>query len=328
MTIHRLLIRAPNWVGDAVLSLGAVRDLRRNFPAARIEVLARPWVAGLYGAVPEVDGVHVSLGFRSNVKAMHGAAEAVVLLPNSFRSALQAYLAGVPGRWGYPTDGRGLLLTRRPRVPKEVKGVSQVYYYRAMLAGLGLEVSASPDVSIRCPDAWAAHGARMLVDSGPWIGLNPGAAYGTAKRWLPARYAAVGDLLSRRLGAKIAILGGGDERALGLAIAGALRWPARVLCGDTSLPELVGVLSQLSLVVTNDSGPMHLAAALGVPLVAIFGPTDWVATAPLGIRQRLVREPVDCAPCLLRECPIDHRCMTRVTADRVADEAQALLADA
>jgi heptosyltransferase-2 len=324
--LHRLLIRAPNWLGDAVLSLAAVRDLRRNFPDARIEVLARPWVAGLYGAVAEVDGVRISHGFRANVRSIRGAFDAAVLLPNSMRSALQAFVARIPERWGYATDGRGPLLTRAVRVPPEVRGESQVYYYRAMLGGLGLTVSAAADASIRCPDARSAFGARALVEPGPWIGLNPGAAYGSAKRWLPARYAAVGDVLGRRLGASVAILGGADERPLGLAIADAMRTPARVLCGDTTIPELVGVMSSLSLLVTNDSGPMHVGAALGVPLVAVFGPTDWQETAPRGARQRLVREPVACAPCLLRECPIDHRCMTGVSVDRVVQEAHDLLA--
>jgi len=324
--IRRLLVRAPNWLGDVVLSLAAVRDLRRNFPDARIEVLARSWVAGLYGAVAEVDGIRTSHGFLANVRSIRGVFDAVVLLPNSIRSALQAFVARIPERWGYATDGRRALLTRAVRVPAEVRGESQVYYYRAMLGGLGLEVSASADVSIRCPDAWAAYGARTLAEPGPWVGLNPGAAYGTAKRWLPARYAAVGDLLGRRLGARVAILGGAAEEPLGRAIAAAMRSRARVLCGDTTIPELVGVMSSLSLLVTNDSGPMHVAAALGVPLVAIFGPTDWEETAPRALRQRLVRQPVECAPCLLRECPIDHRCMTGVTVDRVVEEAQVLLA--
>lgn len=323
--LRRVLIRAPNWVGDVVLSLGAVRDVRRNFPESRIEILALPWVADLYRAVVEVDAVRQSAGFRPDVAAIRGAFDLAVLLPNSFGSALQVLAAGIPERWGYATDGRGPLLTRRARVPAAVRGHSQVYYYRAMLAGVGLEVSASPDVSLRCPDDWKACGDALLGGAGPWLGLNPGAFYGTAKRWIPARYAAVADLLSRETGAQVAILGGPAERPLGKAIAAGMRSPARLLCGETSLAGLVGVLSRLRLLVTNDSGPMHVAAALGVPLVAVFGPTDWRETAPIGGAHRLVREHVECAPCKLRECPIDHRCMRRVTVDRVLDEARALL---
>jgi heptosyltransferase-2 len=332
MPIDRLLIRAPNWMGDVVLSLGAVRDLRRNFPDARIEVLARPGVADLYRAVGEVDAVGVTGTFRDDVRTIRaGACDAVALLTNSFGTALQAVLARVPERWGYATDGRAALLTRRARVPAEVRGQSEVYYYRAMLAGVGLEVTASPDVTLRCPEEWSARGAALLGDggpgqaSGPWVGFSPGASFGSAKRWMPERYTAVGDHLARQ-GARIAILGGPGERPLADAVAAGMRSPARNLCGETTTADMAGVLKNLDLLVTGDSGPMHVAAALGVPVVAVFGPTDWRETAPRGDRHRLVREPVHCSPCKLRECPIDHRCMTRISADRVLGEARALLA--
>ena len=323
--IDRVLARAPNWVGDVILSLPAVRDLRRNFPAARLEVLARDWVADLYRAVPEVDAVRVSAGHWKDAETIRGSFDAAVLLPNSFGAALATWRAGVPERWGYATDGRGSLLTRAVRVPGDVRGRSQVYYYRAMLAGVGLDTSGAPDATLRCPEEWGARGAGLLGDDGPWLGLNPGAFFGSATRGIPERYAAVGDLVRRRAGAKVAIVGGAAERALGEEIAAGMRAPVRVLCGETTLPELVGVLSRLRLLVTNDSGPMHLAAALGVPLVAVFGSTDWRETAPVSERARLVREHVECAPCLLRDCPIDHRCMRRVTVDRVAEAALELI---
>ena len=323
---ERIVVRAPNWIGDVVLSLGAVRDLRRNFPAARIEVLARAWVADLYRAVPEIDAVRIATAVRADAEALRGAFDIAVVLPNSFGSALPAWLAGIGERWGYSTDGRRPLLTRAPAVPAQVRGRSQVYYYRAMLAGAGLRVSATPDVSLRCPPEWSASADRLLAgDAGkPWVGINPGAFYGTAKRWLPERFAAVGDTLARD-GAQIALVGGPAERPVGEAIAAQMTAPARLLCGETTLPELAGVLSRVRILVTNDSGPMHVAAALGVPTVTVFGPTDWRETHPFGDGHRLVREPVHCSPCLLRECPIDHRCMRRVTVDRVAGEAAALL---
>jgi heptosyltransferase-2 len=323
--MNRLLVRAPNWIGDVALSLGAVRDLRRNFPQARIEALARPWVAELYRAVGEIDAVRTAAGFRDGVAAIRGGFDAAVLLPNSFASALQVYAAGIEERWGYATDGRGPLLTRRCPVPAGVRRESQVYYYRAMLAGIGLEVSATPDTSLRCPEGWAARGAALLGGAEGWIGLNPGASYGAAKRWIPARYAAVGDALARETGRRVAILGGAAERTLGEDIAAAMTTSPRVLCGETTLPELVGVLSRLQLLVTNDSGPMHLAAALGVPLVAVFGPTDWRETAPVGVQHRIVRGEAECAPCKLRECPIDHRCMTGVTVADAVAAARSLL---
>ena len=322
--VRRLVVRAPNWVGDVVLSLPALRDLRRAFPAARISMLARPWVADLYRAVTEVDEVVESRGLRADVARLRGAFDAAVLLPNSIGAALAPWAARTPERWGFATDGRGLLLTRAALVPREVRGKSQLYYYRAMLAGVGIDVSAPADATLRCPGEWRARGEALLGEDGPWLGLNPGAFFGTAKRWLPERYGAVGDLVSRRTGAKVVLLGGKAERALANEIAAGMECAPRVLTGETTLPELVGTLSCLSGFVTNDSGPMHLAAALGVSLVAVFGSTDWRETSPVGARATVVREPVECAPCMLRECPIDHRCMRAVTVEQVARAATEL----
>lgn len=328
---ERIVVRAPNWIGDAILSLAALRDLRRNFPSARIEVLARGWVAGLYAAVAEVDGVRLSRGLRADAGELRGRFDLALLLPNSVASALPPLLARVRERWGYATSGRGPLLTRSARVPDAVRGRSQVYYYRAMLAGLGLRVSAVPDVSLRCPDAWREAGRALLerdpqgARGGPWIGLNPGAFFGGAKRWIPARFAALGDRLARRRGARVVLIGGADERPLARAVAAQMQVPAHVLAGETTLASLAGVLAHLRLLVTNDSGPMHLAAALGVPVVGVFGPTNWMETAPWGGHHRVVRAQAHCAPCGLRECPIDHRCMTRVSVERVDAEIETSL---
>jgi lipopolysaccharide heptosyltransferase II len=324
--VDRLLVRAPNWLGDVVLSLPALRDVRRAFPGARLEVLARSRVAGLYDALPEVDAVVESSGAIADARALRGRFDLAVLLPNSFASAFAVWRARVPERWGYATDGRAMLLTRSCRVPASIRGQSQLYYYRAMIAGLGLATEGAPDASLVCSQEWQARGAARLGTDGPWIGVNPGAFYGSAKRWPQERFGAAAEIVARRLGASVAILGSEAERPIGEAIAGQLRVPVRNLCGETSLAELVGVLARLRLLLTNDSGPMHLAAALGIPTLAIFGSTDWRETAPVGERSRIVREQVECAPCLLRECPIDHRCMTRVATDRVARAALELAA--
>jgi heptosyltransferase-2 len=322
---ERILVRAPNWLGDVVLSLPALRDLARSFPRARLEVLARPSVVELYGAVAEVHGAQVARDTRADAALVRGAYDLGVLFTNSFGSALSLRLARIPERWGYATEGRGPLLTRRARVPAAVRGRSQVYYYRAMLAALGLRVCAEPDASLRAPAHWS-EAADRLLGPGRWIGLNPGAAYGAAKRWPAARFAAAGDVLARRTGAQVAVLGSASERGLADEVAAAMRHPARVLAGETRLSELVGVLARLELLVTNDSGPMHVASALGTPVVAVFGPTDERETAPAGPgRTRIAREPVPCAPCGLRACPIDHACMQRVSAERVASLALELL---
>ncbi len=320
---ERVVVRVPNWLGDVVLSLAALRDVRAHFPAARLEVLARPAFADLYAAISGVDAVVAARGVRAEADAVRGRYDAGLLFTNSFGTALSLALARVPERWGYATDLRGPLLTRRARVPLEVRHRSQVYYYRAVLSGVGLQVSASPDTSLSPLPAWVERGAALL-GPGDWIGLNPGAAYGSAKQWLPARFAAAGDRLARQTGARVAIVGSASERPLAEAIAGAMRETPRVLAGETSLTDLVGVLGRLRLFVTNDSGPMHVAAALGVPVVAVFGSTDWRETAPQSERHALVRHEVECAPCLLRECPIDHRCMRRIETEDVVAAASAL----
>lgn len=322
---ERILVRAPNWLGDTVLSLPALRDLRRNFPAARLEVLARPGVAEVYRVVAEVDAVRETRGFAADAAALRGAFDLGVLLPNSFASALSLLQAGVAHRWGYATDGRGPLLTRRCPVPREVRGESEVYYYRAMLAGLGLLVTAVPDIALSAPDPWRERARVLLGGEGPWLGINPGASFGTAKRWIPARYAAVADRLARLHGLRAVVVGGEAERPVADALVAAMQTPATVLCGRTSLGELMGVLSSLRLLLTNDSGPMHLAAALGTKVVAVFGSTNWRETAPFAPQATLVREAVACSPCKLRECPIDHRCMTGVSVERVVAAAEGLL---
>jgi len=323
-----VVVRVPNWLGDVVLSLAALRDVRAAFPRARLSVLARPSVAGFYGALPEVDETLESRGVRADARLLRGRCDAVVLLTNSFGSALSAWLARVPERWGWATDGRGGLLTRAAPPPERLRGQNQLYYYRAMLSAVGLATSDPPRSALACPPEWSARGAELLGGPGPWIGLAPGAQFGSAKRWLPERFAAAAQGLAGEEGAGVAVLGGAGERALAARIAPLLDAPGVDLCGRTTLPELVGVLARLRLLISNDSGPMHVAAALGTPVVGVFGPTDWRETAPVGASHRLVREPVHCSPCLLRECPIDHRCMTRLTAERVADESRALLAAA
>lgn len=316
-----VVVRAPNWLGDAVLSLPALRDLRAAFPGARLEVVARPAVAPLYGAVPELAGVREARGFATEVDALRGF-ELGVLFTNSFGTALAMRVAGVPERWGYARDGRGLLLTRAARRPAAAGGKSQVFYYRAMLEQIGVATSGAPDASLRCPDPWRA-AARAKLGAGRFVGVAPGAAYGGAKRWPAERFAAAAAELAREREARVVVLGTAAERPAGKTLAqvcGALD-----LTGNTSLPELCGALAELDLLLTNDSGPMHVAAALGTPVVAAFGPTDWRETAPFGGRAAIARESVECAPCRFRECPIDHRCMERLAPARVAETARALL---
>jgi heptosyltransferase-2 len=298
--------------------LPAVRDIRRAYPGASIHVVARPKVAPLYEAVPEVDGVLAAQGFPAEVRAMGRGFDLVFLLTNSIGTALAAAAGGVPERWGFGTEGRGLLLTRVARVPASVRGSSQVHYYRAMLAAMGLPTSEAPDTSLTPPPAWIEAG-RALLGSGRFLGIAPGAAKGSAKQWPPARFAETADRLSGELDARAVLLGSAEDAAPAAQVAAAMKTPSVNLSGRTDLRTFAGVLAGLEGLVANDSGAMHLGAALGIPTVGVFGPTNPDETHPVGRRAAFVRGVAECSPCRHVTCPIDHRCMTSVAPDVVAD---------
>ena len=332
-TVTRIMVRMPNWIGDAVMATPALAAIRRAFPRAQVTVVANPLVAELFAAHPDCDRV-IRFDKRSNHPGLGGLwqfcrslrrerFELAVLLQNAFEAAVMAVLAGIPRRAGYRTDGRGLLLTDGVPAVDKKHGLHHIDYYLAMLRALGI---ASDDRRLHlhltpAEEQWAA----ATLGTGDWLAINPGASYGAAKRWLPERFAAVADALASEYGARIVLTGGPGEVEIGADIARAMHMPVHNLIGGTSVRQLMAVLARCRMVVTNDSGPMHIAAALGVPIVAVFGPTDHTTTSPLAENCRIVRCPVDCAPCLLRECPTDHRCMTRVTSEEVLAAAQELL---
>ena len=317
-TPARIVIRGPNWLGDVVLSLPAVRDVRRAYPNARISVVARPSVAPFYEAVPEIDAVLEAQGLVREIRVLSGGFDLAILLTNSIGTALFATMAGVPDRWGYATEGRGLLLTRRAPVPRSVRGRSQVHYYRAMLAAMGLPTSDALDMSITAPSAWRDAG-RGLIGPGRFFGVAPGAAKGSAKQWPPERFAAAADRLSEELAARAVLLGSSADAAAAVAVTRAMKTPSMDLCGKTDLRAFVGVVSCLDALVANDSGAMHLGASLGIPTVGVFGPTNPDETHPVGSKASYVRGVAECSPCRHAICPIDHRCMTSVAPTTVVE---------
>jgi heptosyltransferase-2 len=340
VSYSRILVRATNWVGDAVMSLPALRALRAAYPRAHVAVLAKPWVAGLYARERFADEVipypaeklTEKLRFARSLRA-HGF-DAAILLQNAFEAALIARVAGIPNRIGYNRDARGWLLTQavRPPKPGEIPRHER-FYYLELLRRAGIINALPPSDEIRLDGAEAARqeGLASLLARGfesPVIGLSPGAAFGTAKRWLPERFADAAVRVARLRGASVAIFGSASERPLCetvAALVGAQEIPCHNFAGETSLTDYISLAAACDVYLTNDSGSMHIASALGVPTVAIFGATDADATGPTGSLARIVREPVDCSPCLLRTCPIDHRCMKRVEAGRVADVALELM---
>lgn len=333
MNFDRILVRATNWVGDAVMSLPALRALRERFPRAQISILAKPWVADLYGREPFCDRLipYEARDLRSKFAAGRALRpldfECAILLQNAFEAAAVAWAARIPVRIGYARDGRSPLLTRAIPVPRRGEiPRHERFYYLELLRRAGIIDAMPQNDVIRLDGAAAAReqGVKRLRDAGLGdvvIGVSPGAAYGSAKRWLPERFADAAARVARETGASVAIFGSKEERELCGTVAESIQARTRNFAGETALGAFIEMAAACRVYLTNDSGAMHIASALGVPTVAVFGATDDAATGPTGPLARVLRQPVECSPCLKRECPIDHRCMTRVEAARVAQTA-------
>ena len=338
-------ILAPNWLGDAVMALPAIADLRRRFPSSRVVVAARRSVADLFRLAAFIDDVITMqwggrwwrhLAFEQDIRLLHAAgAETALLLPNSFATAWLVVRAGIPERWGYASDMRGRLLTRA--IPRPKGSVHQGAYYQHLVRALGIDAGPlEPMVTI---PAEAIASARSLLMTRGWDGtrplviLAPGAAYGTAKRWIPGYVARlIADLVRQRRATSVLVGSRADTattRDICNSVDGDVRPQVIDLTAATTLEVLAGVLSLGQACVSNDSGAMHLAAAVDTPLVALFGPTREYETAPLtraGGRAEVLTHPVWCRPCMLRECPIDHRCMTGIEPARVLSTVERLMA--
>ena len=321
------MVRATNWLGDAVMSLPALRAIRHEFPHAQVTVVAKPWVADLYARESAIDrvipyhaqGIRAKREFATRLRAERF--DCAILLQNAFEAAWMAWTARIPERIGYSRDGRGLLLTRAIPTPEpgEIPRHER-FYYLELLRRAGLMEHFPECGSIRLEGIEEARetGLRRFAEMGigaPVIGISPGAAYGNAKRWLPERFAEA----AQRLTGSVAVFGSTAERNLCQQVAATCG--GRNLAGETTLREFIELAAACRVFLTNDSGGMHVAAAAGVPTVAVFGATDDITTGPAGPLARVVRAHAECSPCLLRECPIDHRCMTRVTTDQVAAAA-------
>jgi heptosyltransferase-2 len=340
-TIKRILVRGPNWLGDAVMCEPALRGLRKLFPDVQIALLVKPAVADLFVGHPaltrvltyDTKGRHAGLSGKWALAGQlrRQGFDLAVLFQNAFEAAFLTFLAGVPRRYGYATDGRSLLLSDPVAAPDRRTLVHQVRYYWELLKPLGLTGDPSAPELVVFPEEEQAMAGRFaqggLTATDVVVGINPGSTYGGAKRWLPERYAEVTEQLcrtireSREQQVSVVIFGAKGEEHLGQEIAARLSSRSLVLSGATTIRELMAAVKRCAMLLTNDTGPMHIASAFQVPVVAIFGPTDWRTTSPFGSAHAIVRQPVDCAPCLLRECPIDHRCMTRVTVDQVYEAA-------
>jgi heptosyltransferase-2 len=333
--LRAILVVGPNWVGDAVLAIPTLANLRRSFPAARISLLSRPWVSGLFRASPLIDELveapsRSQLAWAVTVLRRRGF-ELALLLPNSFRTALITTLAGIPHRIGYVSDRRGALLTVGV-CRSGCSSLHQVDSYLGLLRALRWDAWERP-TRLTLPKESEREADMLLAASGVGpdallIGITPGAAYGAAKRWPAERFAEAADCLGDRLGATALLFGSPMEAPLTRAIRERMRGTAVDLGGRTTLAAFTSLLGRCRLLVTNDSGAMHLAAALGVSCVALFGPTDPHRTGPLGPNHRVLRDPPACSPCHYRDCPIDHRCMRALRVQDVVAAAEELLENA
>ncbi len=327
MNGERVIVRAPNWLGDVVMALPALAALRQHTPGTLI-VAVRPHLAALFEEETAVrpDAIERVDPARERAQLRDLNADTIVLFPNSFHSAWLARRSGIRQRWGYRSSGRRWLLTRAVARPRG--HVHQVQYYLELVRRLGIEAGDEtprlrprPATLERTDALLSGHG---ISPGSRLVGLAPGAAYGYAKRWPPTRVAQLVVELTAR-GLTPVLVGAPADRETARAIESSLPKGVGVadLTGRTTLRDLVGVLARCAAFVSNDSGAMHVAAAVGVPVTAIFGPTDERETAPIGpgIRDVILRD-VFCRPCMLRECPIDHRCMKRIGVDAVLESVE------
>jgi len=325
-----IIIRMPNWVGDLVMATPVISDLRRAYPDAEITVMARYPLCELLQEDPEINELFCfskgstfgrRMGKRNVIeKLRNGKYDLGVLLTHSFSSAWWFWLGGVKYRLGYKGNGRNWTLTHSSPLPENVAEQHLVMTYKMLLSPLGIPLSNTPP-RLYVSEKEVSQARELLKQHGVSresriVGINPGATYGSAKCWLPERFREVTlDLLEDK---NLFIIYFGDQANASLVKEICHELPPRVinLAGLTSLRELAALISICDILLTNDSGPMHIADALGTPVVALFGSTSEVVTGPYR-NGTVIHKHVDCSPCYERRCPIDFRCMKKIEADEV-----------
>jgi len=338
-----IMIRATNWVGDAILALPAIRAVRQKFPDARIAIVARPYVAEIYRDQAICDelipydpkGAHRSWRSRAKLAGELRAKkfDVALLLQNALDAAWLAWRAGIPERIGYARDGRRLLLTKAIAVPKpdEIPSHEKFYYLELLRRAGWIDHLPNDDhISLHVPEPRRAKAAELLLEAGARpnvvrVALGAGASYGSAKCWPPERFAEWANRFQAKNGGDVILFGTSAEAPVSNAIIASMKRKPIDLTGKTAIGDLPALLSQCQLFLGNDSGAMHVAAGVGLPVVAVFGPTDPFGTAPVTPRFTIVQEKPYCSPCFLRRCPTDHRCMKSVTPGMVADAVNSWL---
>ena len=340
--IQRVVVRGTNWVGDAVMTVPALRALRRLLPDAEITLAIRPWARGIFTDQKFVENVLVydrrnAFSVITQIREWKRREfDLAILLQNAFEAAVIPFFAGVPLRLGYATESRQKLLTNPVPLPDWRSSEHEVFYYLYLIAALEQFLFGSntvcehePDIGLELVENKGENARKLLFQSGltdesSIIAICPGSINSRAKRWPAERFAKLGDELIDQ-GKQVLLIGSKDEEDVTSAVTSRMRNSPVVLTGKTTLDQLIGILSISNLVVTNDTGPAHIAASLGRPTLVIFGPTNPLTTRPFSSQAEILRHPPDCAPCMLRDCPIDHRCMTAITVEEVLEQSLALL---
>ena len=358
----KILIRGVNWIGDAVITTPSVRAIRRAYPDAHISLLVKPWVADIFKENLDINEIILYdegfMGIKGKLrlanKLRRQRFDIAILLQNAFDAALLAWLAKIPERIGYSRGGRGFLLTKAIPINKDIASQHQVYYYLNLLKSIGIEtIETQPCIYLTDAERqWArnilgANGhsplhrtpnklSKGVLPYAPTqflIGINPGATYGSAKRWMPERFAELIFRIINELDGRIIIFGSKSENEIADEILQGLKTQNSKLkthilnmVGKTNLRELAALTAECNAFITNDSGPMHMASALFVPVVAIFGSTNKASTGPFGEGHKIISKNLPCSPCMKRKCPEGHlKCMIEITADNVFAALQEVL---
>lgn len=339
----RIYVRGTNWIGDAIMQIPALRRLRRSFPSAKITLQTRPWTKGIF---EDADFINEIIAFeKSESKIKDAFAQAkilkerkfdlAVLFPNSFEAALIAKLARIPQRFGYAKEGRSFLLTGAVKIPEWKNQRHEAFYYLNLIAeiekrSLGKETVSidEPKIDLKVSVERKTRARKFLELSGVdssrrTIALGVGSANSRAKRWQAENYARLNDRLQNEINANVVLVGAKDESEISETVFALAERKPIILTGKTDLAQAAAILSEIDLLVSNDMGLAHVAPAVGTKTLVIFGPTNEKTTQPLG--SEIVRKTVECSPCMLRDCPIDHRCMTRISADEVFERAKEML---
>ena len=338
----KILVRGTNWVGDAVMTIPALRELRRIFPDAQITLHTRSWAEGIFRDAEFIDQILTFDKTKSKIKDALAQAKELrkhefdlaVLFPNSFETALVAKLARAARRFGYAKESRSFLLTNAVEIPVWKNERHEVFYYLNLVAeiekqyfGTATTLENPPKTDLAVSDERRRAARAFLEESGvdflkQTVALGVGSTNSRAKRWSPASYARLNDLLQTESGVNVVLVGAKDEVEVAAEVYEKSVEKPIVLTGTTNLAEAVGVLAEIDLLVSNDMGLAHIAPAVGTATIVIFGPTNEKTTRPVG--SEIIRNPVDCAPCMLRDCPIDHRCMTRISPEEVFERAKSI----